>query len=136
MEFGRSNYIDHTERPLHESLAYVPLNSELCKALVSTDPEDHKDLRPINFKKTRWDFASSAWVIEYEEVTDPEVDPLEEVLKIKQDLINKANLKLAMPDISDKYKTTLENFVAEIVAIEVTKDNILEIAPLFQVSIP
>lgn len=137
MEFGRSNYIEHTERPLHESLAYVPLNNELYRLLVSTNVEDHTDLRAVDFTKTHWDFKTNSWVIVYQEIAHPAVDPLEEALKQQQELVRLANIKLSIPDVSSKYKEKLEKFISDVNSIKITKDNVLESAQeLLSLTIP
>lgn len=129
MEFGRSNFVDHTERPLHESLAYVPLNDLLVRALVSTDPNDHNDIQTIDFTQTRWDFPTSSWVIVLDTIPDyhGQVDPVEEKLKQRQALINAATKKAAMPDISIKFKAVLDAFIADVSSISITAENVRDV---------
>ena len=124
MEFGRSNYIDHTERPLHESLAYAPLNDELIRALVPDDLADHDDLMPIDFNTSYWDFKNARWVLFYDGPNKPEVDPLEEATKLKESRLAYAQKKLAMEDLSPKFRATIEEYVAKISAIELTEQDL------------
>lgn len=125
MEFGRSNYIDHTDRPLHESLAYVPLNDLLVRALVSTDPEDHHDIQAIDFKQTRWDFSTSSWVVVWDTIPIEQatVNPLAEKLRLRQEIVEKATRKANMPDVSIKYKAVLDAFIEEVSNISITAEN-------------
>ena len=129
MEFGRSNFIDHTERPLHESLAYVPLNDLLVRALVSTDPEDHHDIQAIDFKQTHWDFSTSSWVVVWDTIPPEQapVDPLAEKLKLRQELVDNATRKASMPDISIKFKAVLDAFIAEVSSISITAENVKDV---------
>ena len=99
MELGRSNVIDHTDRALAGSLAYAPLNDLLVKALVSVNPEDHADLQPIDFKQTHWDFATNSWVIVWD----------------------------VIPDVSIKFKTVLDAFIAEVSSISITAENVRDV---------
>lgn len=126
MELGRSNYIDHTERPLHSSLAYAPLNNELTRLLVPDELADHSDLLPVDFTTSYWDFANTRWVLFYDAPNVPPVDPVEEALKIKQRLLDQAQQKLAMPDISTKLRQTVEDFIAQVNSIDITAENVLE----------
>lgn len=129
MEFGRSNFIDHTDRPLAGSLMYVPLNDLLVKALVSVDPEDHHDLQPIDFSQTHWDFLTSSWVIVWDTIPVDHVvvDPLAEALRLRQELINTATRKASMPDISVKFKAVLDAFIAEVSSISITAENVKDV---------
>lgn len=130
MEFCRSNFIDHNERPLHESLAYAPLNDLLVRALVSTDPEDHHDLQSIDFTQTHWDFSTSSWVVVWDTFLPPEqtpVDPLNEALKQRQSLVDAATRKARMPDISVKFKAVLDAFIAELSSISITAENVKDV---------
>lgn len=126
MEFGRSNYIDHTERPLHESLAYAPLNDELTRALVPDDLADHDDLLPIDFTTSYWDFKNARWVLFYDGPILPEADPLAEVAKRKEERLRYAQNKLSMEDLSPKFRETIEAYIEKINAIELTEDNLPE----------
>ncbi len=130
MEFGRSNYIDHTERPLHESLAYAPLNDELTRLLVPDDLVDHDDLMPVDFHTTYWDFQNTRWVIFYDAPNKPQVDPVAQAIARKQYLLNYAQKKLAMEDISPKFKTAIEEFIDQINAVNITEENVQETAML------
>ena len=136
MEFGRSNFIEHTERPLHQSLAYAPLNDELVRALVPDDLADHDDLMPIDFTTSYWDFKNTRWVLFYDVPNKEEVDPFEEAIKIKQRVLREAAKKLAMPDISPKYKQKIEEFVDLVNSIDVTPENVLETAALLPNELP
>lgn len=129
MEFGRSNFIDHTDRPLHSSLAYVPLNDLLVRALVSTDLADHEDIQAIDFTKTHWDFSTSSWVVVWD-VIPPEqapVDPLDVKLKQRQALVDAATKKANMPDVSIKFKAVLDAFIAEVSSISITAENVKDV---------
>ena len=129
MELGRSNVIDHTDRPLAGSLAYAPLNDLLVKALVSVNPEDHADLQPIDFKQTHWDFATNSWVIVWDviPVDHVQVDPVAEALRLRQELIDAATRKASMPDVSIKFKTVLDAFIAEVSSISITAENVRDV---------
>lgn len=129
MEFGRSNYIDHTDRPLHESLAYVPLNDLLVRALVSVNPEDHHDIQAIDFAQTHWDFSTSTWVVVWD-IIPPEqapVNPLTEKLRLRQALVDAATRKASMPDVSIKFKAVLDAFIAEVSSISITAENVKDV---------
>ncbi len=128
MELGRSNYIDHTERPIHNSLAYAPLNDELVRLLVPDDLADHSDLLPVDFTTSYWDFANTRWVLFYDAPNVPSVDPVEEALKLKQTVLEQAQQRLAMDDISPKFRQTVEDFIAQVNSINITAENVLEAA--------
>ena len=125
MHDGHSNYTDNTDAPIADDELYVELNDELYKLLVSTDPEDHADLRPVDFKQTWYNFATKEWNIVYidpgHEMLPPQQDALENQENIRQQLIGKARVYLDIPDISSKLRTKLETFVSEIEAIELTE---------------
>lgn len=136
MEFGRSNYTEHTERPLHSSLAYAPLNDELTRLLVPDDLADHSDLLPVDFQTSYWDFGNARWVLFYDAPNVDPVDPVEEALKIKQSVLAKAQQKLAMPDISPAFRQTVEEFISQVNSINITAENVLETAAALPQDLP
>jgi hypothetical protein len=126
MQYGHSNYIDHQDRPLHESLAYVPLSDELVKLLISDDPEDHLDLTPVDFTVSYWDFKKSKWVLIDSTILDAP-DPILHCISLRQQLVNDATRKLNIPDIPDKVKKKLTDYIDEISAVSVTADTVQSI---------
>lgn len=127
MHEGHSNYIDHQERDLAPDLAYAELNNELVRLLVSTDPEDHEGLRPVDFKETTYDFLTNTWNIVYLEpghqMLPHQEDPVENQENIRQQLIGKVRVYLDIPDISPKFREKLEQYITDIEAIELTEAN-------------
>ena len=124
MEDGFSNYIhtDDTDRPLHTSLAYVPLN-DLLRILLTTDGTELGDeLHPVDYTKTHYDFDTNQWVIIYRDDVLEAVDPVAVAQSLKDQQIAEVNSKLSITDLSTSARNKLEAHLAELTAIEVTAE--------------
>ena len=129
MHEGWSNYIhvDEMDRPLHQSLAYVPLNDLLTK-LLTTDCSDLGDeLHPVDYRQTHYDFNTEQWVIIYQDDVPEPVDPVAVAQDLKNQHIAAVNIKLNIPDLSTSARNKLEAHLAALTAIEVTAETAKDI---------
>lgn len=122
MAHGLPNYREDQDRPINtDELMYVELGERLTRVLVSQDPADHVDEKPIDFDRTYWDANTSDWVIiEQEEL--PVSDPVQEQLRLRNELITAANKKLAIEDLPNSLKTRLSNYITQLNAVVVNAE--------------
>ena len=123
MQGGASNFTDHTDRPLHESLAYAPLNELLVDLLVGEAESLDGDSHPVDYTKTYYNSSTDSWVIILQEDI-PQTDPLEKALADRQERIDEANVKLSIPDISASARSVIENYIAELTSINITAETV------------
>ena len=125
---GVSNFASHLERPIADTLAYVPLNNLLTRALTSDNPADHEDIPgPIDFHQTHWDFDSTAWVVVYVDNIDQPHDPLTVGQELKTAKIAEVTRKLQMSDLSNSARNKLETYLTALNNIEVTVETVRDI---------
>jgi uncharacterized protein YheU (UPF0270 family) len=126
MHEGWSNYIhvDDADRPLHESLAYVPLNELLTKLLTTDGTDIGDELHPIDYKQTHYDFNTSQWVIIYQDDVPEAVDPVATAQELKDQHIAEVNAKLSIPDLSTSARTKLEAHLTELTSIAITAETV------------
>ena len=101
---------------MEDSHIHVPLNDELIKLLVSDDPLDHIDAKPVDWRTTHWDFNTNQWVITYLTMPAP-TDPFQDKLAEINNFIALVNTKLQIPDLPSSMVTTLNNYVAQLQAL-------------------
>lgn len=126
MQGGVSNVTDHTDRPLHDSLAYAVLNDLLVDLLVGEAESLDGDSHPVDYTKTYYDSSTESWVIILEENV-PRTDPLEKALTDRQTLIDAANTKLLIPDLSASARLVLTNYIAELNSINITVETVRDV---------
>lgn len=115
------NIREDQDRPLHESLIYVPANDFLIKLLVSLDPKDHINDKPVNWINSRWDFNSNGWIIEYEE-PPLAVDPVQTQIDLRDKLLKEANKKMLIADLPEQLTVLLQNYITELESTDVTEE--------------
>ena len=122
MEFGRSNFYSMNDlRPINEDeLAVVPLNQELTDLLTHTDHEG-LDLKGVDFEKSYYDFTEGKWILIYQE--NISVDPVEQKIVERQELINNASIKLRIPDLPDALRLKITKYIEDLENINITSEN-------------
>lgn len=122
MQNAASNYTDHLDRPLADSLMYVPLNELLTIVLTTDGSELEESLAPIDYTQTRYDFNTNDWVIVYQDNVPEAVDPLQVAEDLKASKLRIANLKLQIPDLSSSARAKLETFITELTNLEINSE--------------
>ena len=113
---GVSNFTDHLNRPIPDSLAYVPLNDLLIKLLTTDGSDLGEELHVVDYTQTAYDFAQGKWNIVYHD-PEPQVDPFQVAEKLKETKIAEATRKLALPDLSTSAKEKLQAYIDQLTAL-------------------
>lgn len=122
MAHNHTNFTDDPKYPVNATeLALVPLNEELITYLVSTDPDDHSDLSPIDWSRTYFDFNLQQWQIAYLEITI--IDPVQSLEEQRQQYITEARLKLKIIDLPDNMREQINEYISSLNSLNIDLDD-------------
>lgn len=109
---GIPSIYDDTSRPINENeLEYVQLTDRMIAALTTFE-------EVIDQANTK--YLNGSWVESY--ITPVKVDILANRTRDKNNFIAEAQRRLSVPDISDAYRTALQNYISELEAIIPTNE--------------